>query len=80
MGGEYSADLIGRKRSVITNILLAVATVVSIMFLIFALMQKTNADHLQIELDATQQALEECQKLDAGYSPGTAELIAPITP
>ena len=44
MGSEQTLDEIHLKRSRISYILLAVATIISLIFLAFAFMQKANAD------------------------------------
>jgi hypothetical protein len=52
------------KRARLTAILLASATVISLVFLVFAFVQKEHARELKTELAATKQALETCR--DAG--------------
>ena len=61
MRGEQTPDEIHLKRSRITYMLLALATIVSLIFLIFAFIQKANADKVGAELAATKHALEICQ-------------------
>jgi hypothetical protein len=49
------------KRARATAILLASATIISLIFLVYAFVQKEHAEKLEIELLATKQALETCQ-------------------
>jgi hypothetical protein len=49
------------KRSRLTAVVLAAATIVSLLFLVFAFIQKSRADLLATELAETRQMLEACR-------------------
>jgi hypothetical protein len=61
MRDEQTLDEIHLKRSRITYILLAFATIISLIFLVFSFIQKTKADKLVTQLAATKHALAICQ-------------------
>lgn len=49
------------RRSRITALILASATIISFAFLVYAFVQKEKAAELKAQLVATEQALESCQ-------------------
>jgi hypothetical protein len=49
------------KRARLAAIVLALSTIISLIFLVFAFVQKEHARELQSELEATKQELELCR-------------------
>jgi hypothetical protein len=56
-----SHDPIRLKRARITAIVLASATIISLVFLVYAFIQKEEANKLRQELELTRTQLQECQ-------------------